>query len=284
MTQEPESQTGISAIPIVIVGAFLVVFTIIFIIEMANLSQASGGLEDEEVTADSYLDIVQPLLVGADASLAPDLLEKYTCNSCHNHGLAPAYTEIRQNAASRRAPMSAEAYIYESIIYPGAYRVEGQMNNMPRNFGDRIPDDDLGHIIAYLAGVDSVSPMIETTPDPQPEVTQEPLTAETYAAEVEFLLSNADATRGEALLEQYGCNACHAGEAAGVVAPAHHDVAQVAAERRPPLSAAAYIYESIIHPNYFIVPGYAASMPTNYQDLISITDLGDIIAYLLGQE
>lgn len=281
MTENQEQNQGVSIIPIIIAGVFLLIFSVVFIIEMADLSKASGGLKDEDVTADSYMDIVQPLMVNADAELAPDLLERFTCNSCHTHGLAPAYDVIRVNAADRRAPMQAQAYIYESIIYPGAYRVEGEMNNMPRDFEGRISDEELGHLIAYLSGEEGAPPIVESTPEP--EITQEPLTEDSYVDIVEFLLASADASRGEDLVESYGCNVCHAGDAAGVVAPPHAEVAELAAERRPPLTAAAYIYESIIHPNYFVVEGYTASMPQNYEELISVTDLGDIIAYLLGE-
>jgi len=57
----------------------------------------------------------------------------------------------------------------------------------------------------------------------------------------------------------------------------------VAAERRPPLTASAYIYESIAYPSVYIVPGYPNSMIGNYLDRLSEDEFGDILAYLLEQ-
>jgi hypothetical protein len=53
-------------------------------------------------------------------------------------------------AAERRPSLTAAAYVYESIIYPGAFIVDDYYNNMPRIYHDQIPDDELGDIIAYL--------------------------------------------------------------------------------------------------------------------------------------
>jgi cytochrome c551/c552 len=296
MTDDPQTDDqdeGVSSLPIVLAVVFLVVFSVIFIIELLDLSGEEGGLEDDEVTADAYMDVVTPLLVDADPARAPDLFDEYGCNSCHNNGLGPTYTTIRANAAERRAPMQPEAYIYESIIHPGAFVVDPWQNNMPRNYDEQITDEDLGAMIAYLAGgrvvVDYANG--EATIEPVPEVTGPPpiptpveLTddlIQSYELQAEFLLSGADPERGEALVEQYGCNSCHGGESAGVVAPGHAGVADVAGERRPPLSPGAYVYEAIIYPGRHVVEGWPNSMPKNYEDLISTQDLGDIMAYLL---
>jgi mono/diheme cytochrome c family protein len=58
-------------------------------------------------------------------------------------------------------------------------------------------------------------------------------------------------------------------------------IAERAAARRPPLAAAAYIYESITHPTAYIVEGFSGAMPQNYPERLSERELGDIIAYLL---
>ncbi|HLU10269.1 MAG TPA: cytochrome c [Oceanobacillus sp.] len=95
------------------------------------------------------------------------------------------------------------------------------------------------------------------------------------------LLANADPARGEALLTTYSCVACHRTGAENGVAPSFVGIAERAAEERPPLSAAAYIYQSIIDPAAYLVEGYAASMPYNFGERISDEELGDIIGYLL---
>ena len=95
------------------------------------------------------------------------------------------------------------------------------------------------------------------------------------------LLQDADPANGASLIEQYECVACHRLAVANNSAPPFVDVAERAATRRPPLTAAAYIYESIVHPAAFVVAGYNTVMPQNFRDRLSDRELGDIIAYLL---
>jgi cytochrome c551/c552 len=107
------------------------------------------------------------------------------------------------------------------------------------------------------------------------------LTAETYMDRVNVLLEGADASRGALLVEQFGCTACHREGAVNKIAPSYEGIAARAANRRPPLTAAAYIYESIIDPLAYVVEGYNPSMPQNFAQQLSDQQLGDMIAYLL---
>ena len=113
------------------------------------------------------------------------------------------------------------------------------------------------------------------------------LTADTYMTEVSALLENADASRGEAVINKYECHACHIG-GAGQIAPAFIGLGELAAARRPPLTAAAYLYESIINPGVYLVEKepsqtYPNSMPANYHERLTDQEMGDVIAYLLIQ-
>ena len=107
------------------------------------------------------------------------------------------------------------------------------------------------------------------------------LTADTYMDKVTVLLQGADVTRGAALVEQFGCTACHREGAVNKIAPAYVGVAERAVTRRPPLTAAAYIYESITNPTAYVVAGYNPAMPQNFAQQLSDRQLGDIMAYLL---
>jgi mono/diheme cytochrome c family protein len=107
------------------------------------------------------------------------------------------------------------------------------------------------------------------------------LTADTYMDEVTRLLEGADASNGALLVEQYQCIACHRIGAENGVAPAFVGIAERAATRRPPLTAAAYIYESIVNPTALVVEGFGPVMLQDYRDQLSDRQLGDIIAYLL---
>ena len=105
--------------------------------------------------------------------------------------------------------------------------------------------------------------------------------AELYAAPVATALAEASPAAGEKLIAEYACSACHlAGE--GRIAPLFPGIADRAADRRPPLSAEQYLYESIVQPGAFLVPGYAGAMPINYANRLSPSEIGHIIAHLLS--
>jgi mono/diheme cytochrome c family protein len=124
-------------------------------------------------------------------------------------------------------------------------------------------------------------------PRPTP-VDDAALTSDTYMTEVSALLENADTARGEvAVTTQYECAACHI-TGAGQIAPAFAGLGERAATRRPPLTAAAYLYESLINPGAYLVEKeegttYPNSMPANYHERMTEQELGDVIAYLLTQ-
>jgi cytochrome c len=107
------------------------------------------------------------------------------------------------------------------------------------------------------------------------------LTAESYLPEVNRLLAGADAARGARWVEEYGCVACHRLAGNTRIAPNWQGIAARAAERRPPLTAAAYLYESLTQPEAYVVPDYLPSMPADYDSRLTEAQIGDIIAYLL---
>lgn len=153
MTQEKSNRTAIGW-PVFMALGILILITLVFIYEFAISSEASGGTDDDALSAETYMDIVTPLLVDADAERGAALVESVGCNSCHagaNAGrLGPPHDQVARVAAARRPPLSAAAYIYESILYPGAFVVEGYQNNMPRIYEEQLSDADLGDMIAYL--------------------------------------------------------------------------------------------------------------------------------------
>lgn len=103
-----------------------------------------------------------------------------------------------------------------------------------------------------------------------------------FAAEVEARVKTADPSKGPALYSQYGCASCH--DVDNSTGPYVVGTGARAATRRPGYSAAAYIYESIIEPMAFTVPGYPAGvMPQNFKAKIPEADLYTVIAWLLKQ-
>jgi len=112
----------------------------------------------------------------------------------------------------------------------------------------------------------------------------EPVSESAYVATVNTLLEDANPTNGAILVESYGCIACHRLGATNNIAPSFEGIAARAADRRPPMPAASYIYESIIHPSVYVVDGYPNSMVQNFGSRITNRELGDIIAYLLTSD
>lgn len=140
--------------PVYIALFILIGFGAIFAVELVQLSRDNRGVAEGELSEQTYMDRVNRLLRNADPERGRALVQEHGCNACHggaNAGrLAPGFDDLWQVAAERHPPLTAAAYVYESIIYPGAYIVEGYPSNMPRIYDERIPDDELGHIIAYL--------------------------------------------------------------------------------------------------------------------------------------
>ena len=107
------------------------------------------------------------------------------------------------------------------------------------------------------------------------------ITALSYATEVAGALDGASAAEGKLLIETFQCSICHI-SGAGRVAPSISGIAEQARTRRPPLSAAQYLYESIVSPGAFLVGDYANAMPANFAERLTESQTGHIIAYLLS--
>jgi mono/diheme cytochrome c family protein len=80
------------------------------------------------------------------------------CGSCHEPNLfgqriGPPLDHVATLAATRRPGLSAEDYIRESILDPGAYVVPGYQDSMPRGLGRDLSPTDLDGLVAYLASL-----------------------------------------------------------------------------------------------------------------------------------
>ena len=106
------------------------------------------------------------------------------------------------------------------------------------------------------------------------------VTSSSYATELELIMDEANADIGAGLINEHDCFACHVlGD--GSLSPLFDGIGALAADRRPPLSAAAYLYESIVDPSAFLLEGYSDSMPNTYTESLTHQEIGHIIAYLL---
>jgi ferredoxin/coenzyme F420-reducing hydrogenase delta subunit/cytochrome c2 len=77
------------------------------------------------------------------------------CRLCHSIKpgevkVGPSLAGIATTAATRIPGMSAEEYIRQSIVDPGAYIVPGFDNKMPPYIADSLSEEDLEDLIAFL--------------------------------------------------------------------------------------------------------------------------------------
>lgn len=80
----------------------------------------------------------------------------YRCSTCHlvdseTMLIGPGLYNIAARGAERVAGESAAQYVYNSILHPADYVVQGYVSGvMPANYRDVLTDDDVYNIIAYL--------------------------------------------------------------------------------------------------------------------------------------
>jgi len=77
------------------------------------------------------------------------------CANCHEPNLfgqrlGPALDHIGAVAETRRPGFTAEQYISQSILDPGAYVLPGYQDSMPRDLGRDLSPTDLDALVAYL--------------------------------------------------------------------------------------------------------------------------------------
>jgi len=94
---------------------------------------------------------------------------------------------------------------------------------------------------------------------------------------------NGDPVNGKTVFSQNGCSGCHnVASDTVIVGPALKGIAIRAAARRPGYSAIAYLRESIVSPNAYVVPGFNGSiMPQTFNQQLTKQQIDDVVAYLL---
>lgn len=100
------------------------------------------------------------------------------------------------------------------------------------------------------------------------------------------LVAAADPARGQRLTVAGGCIGCHSlDENPALVGPTWEKVGETAATRVAGQDAVTYLYNSIVDPNAYVVPGYQPNiMPHSYGQMFGAGDLAAIVKYLLAQE
>jgi mono/diheme cytochrome c family protein len=80
----------------------------------------------------------------------------FSCAVCHNATLpdtivGPSLLNIKDVAGTRVDGLGAEEYLFNSIVNPNDYIVDGFFENvMPQTWGDALSDTEINDIVAYL--------------------------------------------------------------------------------------------------------------------------------------
>lgn len=93
----------------------------------------------------------EPAAVAGDPARGEALFAQ-ACAACHGAqpGAGPALVGMGERAATRVEGLSAEEYLHQSIVEPGAYVVEGFANIMPGMYGTQYDESQLQDLIAYI--------------------------------------------------------------------------------------------------------------------------------------
>jgi mono/diheme cytochrome c family protein len=151
MTANPAPRNRSLTIAIIITAVLIVVVGAVFLAEVFTFRGEAG--EQSEMPADLE-ERAAALIAMGDADRGAPLMDTYQCAACHvigaQNNIAPAFDGLADVAAQRSPPLSAAAYIYQSIIDPGAHIVEGYQNAMAQNFADRVSEQELADMLVYL--------------------------------------------------------------------------------------------------------------------------------------
>jgi hypothetical protein len=179
---------------------------------------------------------------------------------------------------------------------------EALMTNTPH-----VEEEDEGGIAVLPTSTSTPEPTATQTPAPTntPELTEEVTDEPTEDVAVAdpgvsptpdqftILAQFGNPANGEALFMQefetiqgpYACYTCHNVENdQAKIGPGQYNLRDRAAQRVPGQSAAQYIYTSITAPQEYLVAGFEnvpVHMPENYSELLSDTQIYDLVAYLL---
>ena len=111
----------------------------------ALIAASGGGLPDDAA------------LQGGNVDNGKDLFAKQACSACHvieagkPATVGPNLSNIGNRAAARKPGYAAEQYIWESILNPNAFLAPGfGAGIMPQDFRQKLSDQDLKDLIAYL--------------------------------------------------------------------------------------------------------------------------------------
>lgn len=101
--------------------------------------------------------VVPPVEAGAAAQRGQALAQQFGCTACHSADgstlVGPTWKSLFGSPRTFQDGTTAQAdenYLRESILDPGAHIVQGFPDVMPKDFKDRLTEEQIGDIIEYI--------------------------------------------------------------------------------------------------------------------------------------
>lgn len=205
---------------------------------------------------------------------------EYNCESCHAiYGLGGTYAPDLTGIYNQRGT----DYLREFMMNPPAFYPNQRM--MPRYTLTQNEIDALIKFLRYVGSSGDDAPNVAFPPRPIQ-------VAGTGGLGMAFLPASTGSASGEDAPIQAGrlifaqrCASCHSLEQ-GVVqtGPSLWGIADTGWYRVPGLSPQEYIRNSILNPSDYIVEGFPDVMQKNLGEMLTSTDLDNIIAFLMTFE
>lgn len=224
----------------------------------------------------------------ADKANGKKLFSK-NCSSCHT--LADAGTTgtigpdldyaFKQDLAVGMTEDTIRQVVRGQIAYAIAETSTGSPG-MPK---DLVKGQDANDVAAYVASVAGKTAAAAPAPAPAPASTSTTTTATTTTTTTDSGRPNAAAiAAGKQVFAANGCGGCHILKAAGSGGNIGPDLDNLAADAKTAGQLLdAYIRESIVKPNAYIVSGFPPNtMPPTFGQTLTASQLSGLIAYLIA--
>ena len=213
-------------------------------------------------------------LAGAElAAVGEEVFESAAagCLACHglgNEGLrAPDLAGVGAIAADRVSNQSSEEYLYDSIVNPCSFILEGYDCIMPQTMMQSLGQAKVTALIAFLQ-------------DQGGEITVS-LTAGEAAAEDNSTILGVVGETAEEIVVELGCAACHTIESVGAAGVLGPDLSAIGGRL-----SANEIREAILEPDLIISdqcpegPCAEGVMPKNFGERLNASQLEELVIFL----
>jgi len=208
------------------------------------------------------------------------------CGSCHTLADAGTTGKVGPNLddAFRQSLLvgMTEATVRQVVRDQIAYAITTTSTGAPGMPKNLVTGTDADNVAAYVATAVAKSAAGATaTPAPAPAPSPEPTPAPAPGGGTGG--RSAQVAAGKAVFTGAGgCGACHTLKDAGATGTVGPDLDKVAADAQKAGKAlTAYVMESIVDPNAYIVPGFPKGvMPPDFKTTLTAKQIDDLVAYI----